>query len=400
MENTLTGSGKISFKAYTLSAPQLSFERRPAAEGKEIVPWFDSDNLFPLHLSERAALSTTHNRILRDKVNYILGDGLMVDATARHKKLLHDYLSRCNAAGEDIQAVLSRIALDFCTYGNAFLYLVRNGDFTAISHLDATWCRVAAKKPGIYYSRGFNRRQDYLLDPELKPEFIPAYPQFAGIRGSKSQHAVLHIRDYAPGYHWYGQIDYHAAWYSGWLDIDYHIPKYNLSRFHNQFRPSGLLVVAGQNLNEQQAEALQQEISRNYVGEGTASKLLVAIVNDEAQAPKFIPFDDAAKGAFADLQQMANENIILAHNWHPALVIQQPGKLSGGADIRAAFEQVYHTVIRQKQHSLLRPLKRVLGDMGFVFNDLSISTPFPVGAIDPQKVLTTTELRQELGFEE
>jgi hypothetical protein len=373
---------------------------------ENFIPWFDTDNLFPEHINERAKLSTTHNRILGDKINFIQGDGVVITAGQAGK--LEDYLKNVNSKGEDIDCVLGRLATDYCTFGNAFLYLVKTKDFTAIEHLDATYCRVYKSKPGekagILYSRGFNRRNEYKTVTAFKPVFIPCYPNFEPVEGSAGvQHSIIHIKDYSPGYYYYGQIDYYAAYYSGWLDIDYHIPKYNLSRFHNSFKASGLLVVAGKNLTDKQAEELQKEIKSNYTGEGTAGKLLVAVVNDEVQAPKFIPFDDAPEGAFNELQQITNENIILAHNWHPALVLQQPGKLSNSTDIIVAFEQVYNTVIKRKQAELLRPIKRVLADLKFAFEDIAISTPTPVsftGNINPDEVLTIDEQRKELGYEE
>jgi hypothetical protein len=413
----ILSKGVLSLKSFALDMPMPGVERgSQVTNTEEFIPWFDSDNLFPLHINERARLSTTHSRILQDKVTYIIGDGLNVEGSAAEQKLLRAYFDKCNAAGEDIETVLTRVATDYCTFGNAFLYLVRSEGFTAISHLDATYCRVArpAEKKnkrdkeekgqaasGILYSRGFNRRRGYKTIPELKPEFIPLYPHFAPTGNGNATHSVLHIKEYTPGYFWYGQIDYYAAYYSGWLDIDYHIPKFNLSRFQQQFKPSGMLVISGRNLTEKQAADMQQEIAKSYTGEGTAGKLLVAIVNDETQAPKFISFDDIPEGAFNELQQIANENIILAHNWHPSLVLQQAGKLSTANDLIAAFEQVYNTVIRRKQAELLKPLRKVLRDCGFRFGDLTISTPAPVsfaGQLDPQKVLTREELRRELGY--
>lgn len=401
----LLSKGVLSVKAYALSAPQPGIERANQDYNiEDFIPWFDSDNLFPQHINERARLSTTHSRILSDKVNYIIGDGMMTDGG---NKALGDYLNNCNAQGEDLPCVLNRLATDYCTFGNAFLYVIQSGGFTAISHIDATYIRVSKDGKGVFFSRGFNARREYRTVEAFKPAFIPFYPNFQPVDGTLKEagaqkHAIIHIKDYAPGYYWYGQIDYYAAYYSGWLDVDYHIPKFNLSRFHNQFKPSGLMVIAGRNINDRQAEKIQNEIRDNYTGEGTDGKLIVAVVNDENAAPKFVPFDDAPDGAFGELQQIANENIILAHGWHPALVLQQPGKLTNSTDIIAAFEQVYNTVIKRKQAELLRPVKRVLTDAGFKFKDITISTPSPVsfaGTIDPSVILTIDEQRGLIGFE-
>jgi hypothetical protein len=384
-----------------LAAPIEAVERKSQGMNPmKWVPWFNSRNDFARDMLEKVRVSPTSARILHDKVVYTLGNSFIVEG--QDAQIAQDYFNEVNAEGDTMHELLARLAKDYYFLGNAFLEVVKIGSRINLGHLDASSMLVAkpdGNTKGFYFSRDW---QNYLL-PEFTPLFLPAYPAFGKIKGLEGERAVIHIRNYHPGYFYYGLPDFYAAYYAGWMNIDYHIPKYNENRFENQFRPSGMLLFSGQKLSKEEEKKLIDKVEGNWSGEGNNSSLIIISAEDPSLVPKYIPFNDAPEGAFRELQKLATENLITAHNWHPALLLQQPGKLSNATDIQTAFELISTTYISPNRNLLLAPILKILRkEMGLAIDKMDVRSVSPVSffsQLDPKQVLSVEEQRSVLGFD-
>lgn len=410
MKNTLSSEElsslknkiKIHLVKNKLEEPNDAIERKSQSlNPQKWIPWFNAQNDFARDILEKIRASSISARILADKVIYTLGNGFHIEGKDVNKAL--NYFLEVNAEGESMQDIISKIAKDYYFLGNAFIEVVRIGNRINLNHLDASTILVAKpenNRKGFYFSRDW---KNYML-PEFEPLFLPQYPNYQKIKGLEGERCIIHIRNYYPGYYYYGLPDYYAAYYSGWMNIDYHIPKFNENRFENQFRPSGMIVFTGKNLSEEDEKSMNDKIEKNWSGEANSSKLIVISVQDETLAPKYIPFNDAPEGAFRDLQRLATENIIAAHNWHPSLILQQPGKLSNSSEIQTAYELISSTYIIPNRNRILTPILKVLrNELKLSIDKLDVQTTSPVSLysqIDPKQVLSSEEQRNILGYSE
>lgn len=420
-----------------LSAPIEAVEsHRQQLNPKWWVHFFDSQNDFALNVMNKIKGSATTARIIHDKVVYTVGNGVTFEGPGA--KLAELYCKNVNAENHDFQEVFRRISHDYYSLGNAYLGIAKikipgtTDKFRYnLIHLDAT--TILVSKPIDPFNsdtvNGFWQCNDFPNWTQTPKYFYASYPNFQPVRslgnwkGSQrsldkaesplskdkenamkqegdNEYSVIHIKNYFPGYYYYGLPDFYAAYFSGWLNIDYQIPKYNENRFENQFRPSGMLVFVSPTTSEEEAKALNDKIKKDWQGEGQNSKVMVFTVSDPLDAPKYIEFNDAPAGAFETLQALAVQNIIQANNWHPALLIQQKGMHSGGDEIQTAYEMVSNTYINPNRERLLKPFYDVFKTMGFELDDITITTSSPVSyskQIDPKLVLTINEQREVLG---
>lgn len=398
--NKVISEGIVSVKVVNLSGtPKDAYETPINAFTVGNRPWkkyYENADDLPNKLNERARTSTTNSRILTDKSHYITGEGFTFEGTA--DAIIDKWQNEVNGENETLRDVHAKVSSDFARSGVAYLEIVKlSPSKFFIYHKDYSACRLG-NDGKVWVSANFQKYNS----KDYKPTKYEKFPNFGLIEGVKYERSIIQIKRYESGFPSYGLPDYFSAYVSGWLDIDYWIPKYNFSRFKNGFNPSGLLVLVGNNMDEAAASQLENEIVNNYTGEGMNSKLIVATVNNENMKPVFTKFNDAPDGAFDKLQDMANENIILAHGYHPALLLSQAGKLSNASDIRMAYEMAM-VRIRQMQETITSGYKKIFGFFGYSIDKIIIANAPPVSIvsqIDSTSILTIDEQRVEIGKDE
>jgi phage portal protein BeeE len=220
-------------------------------------------------------------------------------------------------------------------------------------------------------------------------------------KGSREPNSILYVKEYTPEHRYYGLPDYVGA--LNWIDISYRIPKFNLDRFDNGFMPSAVVDLFGDAPEGMTAEQyIKDVVVPKFTGEGNNSKILFQMLDDETQKTNVQLFDNVKDGDFTVLQELADQNIISAHRWHPALSgIKSAGQLGNNQEIRNAFEIVKNTVIRGYQMKLNKAFDMMLEEAGFGDIKVSVHTKSPVsfiGDIDINSVLTTNEKREMLGL--
>ncbi len=398
VENISNKIKEVRIVENLLSKPIPAIERKLQQNNAfPWVPWFANTNDFVRDLLDKLKCSPASARIISDKVIYTIGNELLFSGKDHEKA--KTFARSVNADGASLYEVFEKLTRDYYSLGNAFLEVIKIGNRINLDALDASTILVA--KPENYNnpSGGFYYCRDWKNHHFFPPLYHTRYPEFS--KSKNTERSIIHLKNYQTGYYYYGLPDYYAAYYSGWMNIDYQIAKFNETKFENQFRPSGILIFTGQALSDEEAKNLTAKVQQNWTGEGNNSKVIIATVNDPSLAPKWINFDDAPSGAFETLQTIANEKIITAHNWHPALILQQSGKLSNANEIQTAFELICNSYIHPNRKKITRIFDRIFSEqLNFSLNPIEVKSNSPISynaQLDPKLLFTIDEQRAMLG---
>jgi hypothetical protein len=384
-----------------------------------IIPFFKEDgNGFIQTLIDIYGRSATHKSCISIKNTLACGDGIMInrkDGQPYVKNIdLEAFLNDVNSTGETAQDIVNRMLFDEILTGSHCGQIVTevldvngvqvpNKKNVSVTHEDVSTFRYATptdnKLVDCWLSYSWN---DDLkkYTPDLLNKYAKRLPIFYGQVEAES---VIHSVGYQTGRNYYAIPDYFTLSFKRWADIEYAVPTYNHSRIENKFMPSGTITLIGQPTTEQTGNEYCQDVLDVFTGEGNNSKLLVTLVDQKESAPIVELFPDAQSGIFLDLDALGKENILTAHQMHPAILMAVSKGLSNASELKVVVDQFYKMVIEGYQKSVLRTWDRILKYAGFEDYTLDISNNSPIsllGNIDLSKVLSVNEQRTELGYAE
>lgn len=378
--------------------------------------------------------SPTLRRIISDKSNMCVGDGyipirgksssLLTTAekpetiTGPELEVIEKVIEKVNEHGQTLADVHAAGAFDYNAFGNAVFELVRgrvgNDRFCNIYNVELY--NVAIKRTGLnQIIREYALYDDWELFPltsdgtgyeEKGFRRIAAYPNFTKFADG-TERSIIHIKQYAAGYSYFGLPDWVSA--RQWAELEYRIQRYNISKFDNSFLPSGILQLFG-STTQTEAKKMVDKIHDKLTGTGNNHKMLVQVLRDEKLKAHWIPMTQEQDGEFLELQQAASEKLVTACGWSAALAgISTAGKLGSNQEIRSETEKVQNTVIKPVQNVFCNRVINVylqelaqfipaLRDVQF-----AISNSMPVsfmGDINVEANLTQSEKRELLGYGE
>jgi hypothetical protein len=376
--------------------------------------------------------SPTLRRIISDKSSMCVGDGYipikgksssLLVTNEKAETITGDQLGeietaieKVNEHGETLAEVQAKGAFDYNAFGNAVFEIVKgkvgNSGFCNIYHVELY--NVAIGRTGLdqiireyalyddfdnfpltsdgtgYIDRGFRK--------------IAAYPNFTDFEDG-TQRSIIHIKQYAAGYTYFGLPEWVSA--RQWAELEYRIQRYNISKFDNSFLPSGILQLFG-SASPAEAQKLVDKIEKKFVGTGNNHKMVIQVLRDEKQKAVWTPMTKEQEGEFLELQQAASEKIVTACGWSAALAgISTAGKLGSNQEIRSETEKVQNTVIKPVQNvfcnRVINPYLKELSAFVPALKDvqfgISNSTPVSfMGDINVEANLTVDEKRELLGY--
>lgn len=392
------------------------------------VLMFDEKQSFLKNLMSLTNNSTTLRNVLNAKTAFTLGDGFQVveadtipilqsvkklvrrfTGDAKNLKALNDCLGQVNQAGETLEDVSQKIIYDFVAFGNAYIEFVK----TTEGGKDVVYLyHVPAYKVGIEkhnesgFSENFGICQDWqnLGQKEDNITVIPQYPKFTTGTAKRS---IVHLKQYAAGFDYYGLPEWISA--RLWANIEYRIPKYNITKFKNGFVPSAIMQFFGA-MNEQEAEDLIKGIDATFTDSGKNSKIFAQVLRDETYKADVTLLEDKSEGNFLELSKLASQALVTANRWTMSLAgFATSGKLGSNQQIRDEIELVTNTVIKQIRRSFLQKvvnvyIKELSTAKNDIFKGLQIDianlTPVSVASsLNPEISLLTSEKRNLLGYD-
>lgn len=329
------------------STPDPYSYRAGCVESKRFWRW-GSDNRLPQLLSAVSRCSTTHRRIINDKADYISGKGFVFDTT---EPLLSLIVSRVNGSGESLRQLINKVAFDKALFGNAFVEVVTDAEHTFLSlyHQDAVRCRVAKDSKHIILHHNWD---NYSAKDAVQ---LPLYPHFEP-QVDGTLRAVIHYKDYEPGFEHYGVPPYIAG--LGVSAIAYKTDRWNISRLDNAFQPSGIMILDDAVDNEADAERIMRNAEAQFAGK-PGQVMFVVKDGTENDKSRFVPLSSDNDGDWAALHTQATNDIVVAHSWFRSLSGLDYTTGFNSERILHEYEIALNTVILAEQAELLEPLREL-----------------------------------------
>lgn len=435
---------------------------RAAFDVYDYIPFIEVGELE--HLNALVQNSSTAQSIINKVATYtvgqgftlkqkrtVLGEDLMIELTDEQKTELAEILERVNHDGDSVLEICRKVAYDYKQTGNCYgqLDVIPAGDenIVYLSHQHTNFVRPYRSRD--LKTRFYGVSQDwgvvpYILNNSfsgLSPEErakaaqqdhiptyvhnIPAYPSFdqedvytytdyldqleddgpaydPGITSS-----MLHAKQYSPEFYFWGLPDWIGS--KHWIELEYRIAKFNVSKFQNGLTPSGLLQMFG-DLTDEQKQAYISDMRQKMTNTGNDFKVIFQISENPDLVTKFIPFEQSYQGFFMELASLCKEFIAIGMGFPLSLVQATSGQLGNNQQLRSEFELLYNTEIFEIQQAVLTKIVKPYLNTVAEYEDkpwlknveVGFKNIVPVsykGDLEVNKLLSVNEGRELLGYE-
>lgn len=371
------------------------------------------------------------------KEKSVLGEKSAQILTPEQKSKLWAILSRQNSDGETILDVCKKAAFDYTAIGNAFTQLDVVQGFVFASHQNINFVRpfrstdlktrffgVSADWAILPYagrSRGYEKFELSSVPATVKD--IAAYPRWTDELDSllESEYgqganlaelygydksSMLQLKQYSPLMYQWGVPNWIGA--KHFVELEYRIAKFNVSKFRNGLTTSGLLQLFGDLTPEQQKD-YQEAFMQKMTDTGNDFKVIFQILENPELKANWVPFEQSYSGYFMELSNIAKDRIATGFEIPLSLVQATPGQLGNNQQIRAEFEILYRTKIYDMQQAILRGIVKPYLDTvaetegieflkGVELDFINIVPVSFAGDLEVNMLLTKTEGREILGY--
>jgi DNA-binding Lrp family transcriptional regulator len=331
----LNNSISISFSDYAIP------DFREAYSNEKWVN-YGKDNYYPDYLLSLLRRSPKHGAIIRNKASYIIGKGFKFVEEGPDEELLKSV----NKAGESLDKIGKKIAIDLAAYGGFALSVTwsKGKQIVDINHVDFHKVR-SDKDNKIFYikPRGWKNSSS---NNEEKP-----YPAFNPEKPSGTQ--ILYYKEYTPGLDVYPLPEYIQG--LNYIEADALISEHTLQNAKVGFTPSKMINFFNGEPTEEQKKEIEKSIVKKYTGE-KGSKIIVSFNDDPAKAPQVLDLgtSDLTKEDFQQVDNLIQQNIGAVHNITSWMLfgIRTPGQLGGRSEIIEAYELFKSIYADEKQSAI------------------------------------------------
>ena len=386
--------------------------------------------------------------VIKDK-RTVLGQEVTLELTDEQISDLFSILSRVNHDGETPLEIARKCAYDFKQFGNTYAQLdivpIADENIVYLSHQNTNFVRPYRSRD--LKTRFYGISQDWAVIPHvLNSNFevltkderaafidrqhipssvynIAAYPTFSskdmrldedldifaeGLDDDDDiKSSILHAKQYSPEFYFWGLPDWIGS--KQWIELEYRIAKFNVSKFQNGLTPSGILQMFG-DLTDEQKQQYIHDMRDKMTNTGNDFKVIFQISENPELVSKFTPFEQSYQGYFMELATLCKEFIAVGMGVPLSLVQATPGQLGSNQQIRSEFELLYNTEIAEIQQTILQKiikpyLDTVAENEGkpWLKNvELGFKNIVPVsyrGDLEVNKLITMNEGRELLGFD-
>jgi hypothetical protein len=360
-------------------------------------------NLYPQFLISMYNGSATHRAITDAASNYIAGKGILIEdnknieATSK----LNLFLKNINSK-ETIEELLSKVAKDLYLQGAIALNVIYSNDkksVASITHIPVEKIRIGKPNAnGIVEEYWISSDWSNIRKKENEPKAVPAFNPYD--RSNTNQ--LLYVRDYTPGLDLYGSPSYASS--TNWILTDSLVSEYHYNNTAGGFSPTTWINFNSGQPTEEEQQIIENAITRKMTGVG-GKKMILTFTDEGVNTPDIqnLALSDASQQYLA-LNELVIQNLMIGHRVvSPSLMgVKTPGELGGKNEILEAYELYSRSVIQPYQDIIVKTLSKI-----FEINGINI--PFSIKDVSPfankfgseilEKVMTTTEIRQELGLE-
>lgn len=361
-----------------------------------IVNWGAKNN-YPNLLLDLYAQSPTHRAAINFGVMSILGGGIDTEAMqVDGSQLVPNYR-------ESWDDVIKALATDYLLYGSYALQVIMNRDGKTFSFYHTPlekvrWTEYDADGQITKYAIS----QDWTNPTKYPPVFVDAFDTIDSNRLKKGVPYLYVYRTYSPINTYYTSPHYSSAIKAIQSEVEY--LNYDLRTVHNNFTPSGMLVLNEVSTDEER-NAIIRQVQNTFEGSDNANSLMISFrSNAEQQAPQFVPFQASTSNVnlYADAEQRIVSRILAGHGIPSSSLIGIPdigntGFASEGEKLRIAFNLYMSLVGNSNRQAIVKTLNYMLAMNGvetelvikplyFLGDDQTTSSSDVAEAVDTQDI--------------
>lgn len=305
-------------------------------DNMEIVRWYDYSDFSPIH-----------NACIRSKVDNGSGRGFTTDYRINTKQSLND--------------VIKQMFWEFVVGGNLFLEIIwkqnRSEGIAGFHIIPSKYMRAKAPENYELTTDTWYYCHDWI---NWRKAGIVEFKEFDPTNYTDRQ--ILHIKQYSPGYLFYGVPDY----LSSMLDIQLSrsISEFNLSNISNGASPSMWVHFpqeAPDSQNDQ--EDILRRLEDRYRGSQNAGRIIVSY-GGESGKPEITQITPTMQtGGYSEIFALVRENILAGHKIVDGSIIGLPnptGFNSSADQLETTFKLFMNTSVKPLQEFLIRELEPVV----------------------------------------
>lgn len=334
--DSLDFSGLIDVTRFT----EKQFRNEPfvrwGVDNMEILRWYEYSDFSPIH-----------SACIRSKVDNGAGKGFEKDYRINTKETLND--------------ILKQIYWEFIVGGNVFFEVVWKKDRTQGLHslhlIPSKFMRAGQPENQELFSDTWYYCHDWV---NWKKAGIIEFKEFDPRNFNDRQ--IIHIKNYQPGYLFYGVPDY----LSSMLDIRLSraISEFNLANIINGGSPSLWIhfpTEAPDSQNEQ--EDILRRLEERYRGASNAGRIIVSYGGESGKPEITQVQQNLQQGMFSEIFGLVRENILAGHKIVDGSIIGLPnptGFNSSAEQLETTYKLFMKTSVYPMQQFLIRELEPLI----------------------------------------
>jgi len=292
--------------------------------------------------------SPIHNACIRAKVNNAAGRGFTTDYKINTKEYLND--------------VVKQMFFELVVTGNLFLEIVwkkdRRQGISGFHVIPSKYMRAKQPENNELYSDTWFYSHDWAT---WKKSGIIELKEFSPEAYEDRQ--VIAIKQYQPGYIFYGSPDYASSLLD--IRLSRGISEHNLHLILNGASPSLWVHLPEQGPDSQNdQENILKRMEERYVGSANSGRIIVSWGGPEGEKPEITQINsNLQSGMFSEIFALVRENILAGHQIpDPSLLgLPTPSGFSSQAEqLETAHKLFMGTTIKPLQEFLVRELTPIL----------------------------------------